>query len=134
MPLLACVLGPIEGHATAEELGLAEAWWAEALPAWRRWVAELREAGVPAQRARLLASSKGNPTPLIPRSRGQGTAPHFRGREQGDALEMAPAVAVEVYACVTCLYSAAALDAAAAASEDVASGACGGADSESQRG
>jgi hypothetical protein len=112
MPLLACALGPIEGYASSAELAVAEAWWAEALPAWPRWVTELQSAGIQEHRTRLLATVKGHPTPLIPRTKRRGCAPHIRGRDQVEALELAPAVAIEVYACVTCLYTAAAMDVA----------------------
>jgi hypothetical protein len=36
-----------------------------------------------------------------------GEVPHFKGKAQNAALELCPMVAVEVYACVTCLYSVA---------------------------
>lgn len=104
-PLLACVIGPIEGHCTAEELALAHDWWTAALPAWPRWVESLLDAGVASRRPALLAGSKGKANPLIPKARGRGTVPHFNGRAQNDALEMEPGVAVEVYACVACMYS-----------------------------
>jgi hypothetical protein len=38
-----------------------------------------------------------------------GDVPHFKGRAQNDALELSPMTAVEVYACITCLYSLAEL-------------------------
>ena len=38
-----------------------------------------------------------------------GEVPHFKGKAQNAALELSPMVAVEVYACVTCLYSMATL-------------------------
>ena len=50
------------------------------------------------------------PNALIPKTKGRGTVPHFNGRVQEEILEGAPATAVEIYACVTCLYSAAAMD------------------------
>jgi hypothetical protein len=34
-----------------------------------------------------------------------GEVPHFKGTAQNAALELCPMVAIEVYACVTCLYS-----------------------------
>lgn len=37
-----------------------------------------------------------------------GDVPHFKGRAQNHALELSPMTAVEVYACVTCVYSLAA--------------------------
>merc|ERR1712037_383333 len=83
-----------------------------ALPAWPRWIAALRAAGVCERRAELLAGCKGQPNPLIHKARGRGTVPHFNGRAQNDILEMEATVAVEVYACVACLYSSSALDAA----------------------
>jgi len=98
MPLLACVLGPIEGYCTADDLKLAAEWWTAALPAWGRWVSELNAAGLPACRGRILASTKGRPSPLIPRFQGCGTFPHVKGREQVEALELSPAIATEVYA------------------------------------
>jgi hypothetical protein len=117
-PLLACVLGPIEGHCTEQQLDFAENWWKEALPAWPRWVAELRAAGVPALKHRLLTVAKGNPNPLIPKAgKGAGTVPHFRGRDQNEALEMGGMVSVEVYAAITCMYSSAALEEAENESE-----------------
>lgn len=36
-----------------------------------------------------------------------GEVPHFKGQAQNAALELAPMVAIEVYACVTCLYTTA---------------------------
>ena len=110
-PLLGCVLGPVEGYCTQADIDTAMMWWTLALPAWPRWVEELVAGGLPGQRTKLLASAKGNPNPLIPKSRGRGTVPHIRGRLQVDALEDAsPMVALELMACVTCLYSAEALD------------------------
>lgn len=106
-PLLACAIGPIEGHYTAEQLEVAQGWWALALPAWPRWVAAMRKAGV--TRGPLLAAAKGNPNPLIHKTKGRGTVPHFKGKMQVEALERDPVVALEVYACVTCLYSQAAI-------------------------
>lgn len=104
-PLLAAVLGPIAGHCSTEQLLLANAWWTAALPAWPRWVKQLRAAKVLELRSTLLKGAKGTPNPLIHKARGRGTVPHFRGRAQNNALEMVPMVAIEVYACVTCLYS-----------------------------
>ncbi|CAB9503525.1 expressed unknown protein [Seminavis robusta] len=109
MPLLACVIGPVEGHCNAEQLEVAQQWWALALPAWPRWVESLRQAGVAAQREQLIKAAKGHPNPLIHNAKGHGTIPHFKGKMQVDALEKDPMVALEVYACVTCLYSQAAL-------------------------
>jgi len=108
-PLLACVLGPIEGHCTAQELEHASAWWAAALPAWPRWVSALRAACVPSLGAQLIAGAKGTPSPLIPRAKGHGMVPHFNGRSQNDAIERDPVVATEIYACVFSLYAAAEL-------------------------
>ncbi len=85
-------------------------WWTLALPSWPRWVAELTAAGVVELKQQLTATARGSPNPLIPKSRGRGTVPHFRGRDQVSALERAPMVAVEVYACIACMYSTAALD------------------------
>ena len=61
-------------------------------------------------RNRLFQTAKGRPNALIPKTKGRGTVPHFNGRVQEEILEGAPATAVEIYACVTCLYSAAAMD------------------------
>jgi hypothetical protein len=109
MPLLACAVGPVEGHCSAEQLEEAERWWALALPAWPRWVATLRAAGVDeSRREKLVASAsgkKGSATPLIFKHKGHGTVPHFKGKLQSELLEKDPMVAIEVYACVTCLYS-----------------------------
>lgn len=112
-PLLACALGrPIDGHCTQEQLDLAIQWWSLALPAWPKWVESLQ--GVLNNnndfRERLFRTSKGRPNALIPKTKGRGTVPHFNGRLQEQILEQAPTTALEVYACVTCLYSAAALD------------------------
>ena len=76
-PLLACVMGrPIEQHCTAEQLEVAETWWAAALPAWPRWMAALRQANVlqaPQDQAALIGSAKGQPNPLIFKAKGRGT-------------------------------------------------------------
>ena len=74
-PLLACALGPVEGHCTEEQIAVAMQWWTAALPAWPRWVTELQKAGVnePAYRERLLNSVKGQPNPLIYKAKGRGT-------------------------------------------------------------
>ncbi len=112
-PLIACVIGPIEGYYTAEQLAFAFEWWTAALPAWPRWVQSLREAGAMSWRDRLIKYAKGNPNPLIHKAKkgdNVGSIPHFKGKMQGDVLELAPMIAVEVYACVACLYSTAALD------------------------
>jgi len=109
-PLLACALGPIDGHCSADQLALAVEWWVAALPAWSIWIEKLRAAGIAERRSALLATSKGQATPLIHRARGRGTVPHFNGRAQNDALELDPGVATEVYACVMCMYSAAAFE------------------------
>jgi hypothetical protein len=104
-PLLACVIGPIDGHCSADQLAFAQQWWALALPAWNDWVGRLTAAGVCARRDQLLRGSKGGPNQLIPKARGHGTVPHFNGRAQNAALEAEPMVAIELYACITCLYS-----------------------------
>ena len=110
-PLLACVFGPIEKHCTEQQLGFAEEWWKEALPAWPRWVAELKAAGVPAMKDQCLRLAKGNPNPLIPKAgNAVGTVPHFRGKDQTEALEKGGMVSVEIYAAITCMYSSAALE------------------------
>ena len=57
-PLIACALGSIEDHCTAEQLQFAQQWWAAALPAWPRWVAQLRDAGVATWRQELIAQAK----------------------------------------------------------------------------
>ena len=103
-PLLACVIGPIDGHCSADQLAFAQQWWTLALPAWSDWVARLTAAGVLARRDQLLRGSKGGPNQLIPKARGHGTVPHFNGRSQNAALEAEPMVAIEVYACTACLY------------------------------
>jgi hypothetical protein len=109
-PLLACCLGPIEGHSTQEQLDQAFAWWSAALPAWGRWVNSLQVAGVVDTKSKLLARAKGRPNPLIHKARGHGTVPHFRGRDQSEALELDAMVAIEVYQCVATMYSTAALE------------------------
>jgi len=111
-PLLACVLGPIEGFYSEDELSIAQAWWSNVMPAWPRWVDELRVAGVPGQLEHLMRNVKGQPNPLIYKHKGWGSTnlnpsvPHFGGRAQNTVLEMAPMVEVELFACVTVLYSA----------------------------
>merc|ERR1712217_789854 len=117
-PLLACVIGPIEGHCTVEQLEFANAWWTAALPAWPRWVSLLRSAGVCDRRDALLRGHKGQPNPLIYKANGHGTVPHFNGKAQNEILELEPAVAVEVYACVACMYSTKALEASARQGEE----------------
>lgn len=75
-PLLACVFGvALRDHCTLEQLTVAHAWWNRALPAWPRWVEELRRVGVndPVYRNKLLASAKGRPNPLIHKAKGRGT-------------------------------------------------------------
>ena len=130
MPLLGCALGPIEGHCTAEQLQLAERWWAAALPAWPRWIAELRASGVAegARREQLLRTAKGSPNPLIPKSKGRGRVPHFQGKVQNRVLEEAGGgmLSIELYACVTCLYSQGAIRAAEAEEVAAAGGAAVG--------
>jgi len=103
------MLGAIEGHCTAAQLEVAGRWWALFLPAWPHWVSLLRAAGVGNMRAALLRTAKGSPTPLVFKAHGAGTVPHFHGQAQNRTLERDPAVAVEVYACVTCLWQAAAV-------------------------
>ena len=109
-PLIACVIGPIEGHSTKEQIEHAIQWWSLALPAWPCWIQELKGAGVPSLRSHLLSNAKGKPNALIPKTKGRGTVPHFPGKMQEQALEMAPTVAIEVDACIACLYAAAVLD------------------------
>jgi hypothetical protein len=109
-PLIACALGPIPGHSTKNQIEFATEWWSKALPAWPRWVKELQEAGLGKKKDALLSRSKGNPNLLIPKGRGYGTVPHFRGKDQVDSLELVPMVSIEVYACITCMYSQAALE------------------------
>jgi hypothetical protein len=58
----------------------------------------------------LVGQAKGNPTPLIHKAKGHGTAPHFKGRMQTAALEKAVMVSIEVYACVACMYSTTTMD------------------------
>mmetsp|Transcript_14319 Transcript_14319/g.41979 ORF Transcript_14319/g.41979 Transcript_14319/m.41979 type:complete len:266 (-) Transcript_14319:371-1168(-) len=107
MPLFACALGPIDNHCTAGQLDLATQWWTAALPAWPRWVQELRSSGVMERKEELVRSAKGQPNPLIPKTKGRGTVPHFRGVVQTRLLENAGGgmLSIEMYACVTCLYS-----------------------------
>ena len=111
-PLLACSLGqPIDGHCTEQQLNLAVQWWSLALPSWPQWMEALRIVlATEDLRERLFRTAKGRPNALIPKTKGRGTAPHFNGRLQEEILELAPTTALEVYASVTCLYSAAALD------------------------
>ena len=109
MPLLACAIGPIEGHCTSDQLAAAMEWWSLALPAWPRWVSTLRAAGVgPEQKAKLVAQAKGRPCLLIHKAKGVGTVPHFKGKIQVALLESDPGIATEVYACVATMYSQAA--------------------------
>ena len=111
-PLLACVLGEIEGYCSAEEVAIATAWWTVIMPAWPRWIEELRAAGVGRQYGTLMRSisKKASTNPLIFKRKGWGTTnqnpsvPHFSGKAQNAALEMAPMVEIEVFACVTILY------------------------------
>jgi hypothetical protein len=99
VPLVACVIGPVEDFYTAAELETAMAWWTLALPAWPRWVESLRRAGLHERREMLLKSAKGQATPLIFRARGHGKVPHIKGKEQSAAIELDMQVALEVYAC-----------------------------------
>lgn len=99
VPLIACVIGPVDGFYTVEDLDLAMAWWTLALPAWPRWVKALTRAGLLERRDRLLKSAKGQATPLIFKSRGRGKVPHMKGKEQSAAIELDMQVALEVYAC-----------------------------------
>merc|ERR1712164_48231 len=46
IPLLACVLGPIDGHCSQSDLYVANEWWSQVMPSWTRWVLALRDAGV----------------------------------------------------------------------------------------
>ena len=110
-PLLACCFGPIEGYSTQEQIDTAFSWWSAALPSWPRWVKTLKEAGVVNRKDKLLQRAKGRPNPLIHKAKGHGTVPHIKGRDQSAALELDAMVSIEVYACVTCMYSTAALDA-----------------------
>eukprot|EP00038_Savillea_parva_P012793 m.207001 g.207001 ORF g.207001 m.207001 type:complete len:258 (+) comp23537_c0_seq1:89-862(+) len=114
VPLIACVLGPIEGYFSSTDLALAMEWWSLALPAWPRWVKALQDAGLPARRDTLLKSAKGPATPLIFRAKGRGKVPHIKGKEQTSAIEMDMTVALEVYACCQVLYSIKNLDMARA--------------------
>ena len=111
-PLLACSLGqPIDGHCTQQQLNLAVQWWSLALPSWPQWMNSLHNVLADENlRSRLLQSAKGRPNHLIPKTKGRGTVPHFNGKLQEEILEKVPATALEVYACVTCLYSVATLD------------------------
>ncbi|KAL3923437.1 MAG: hypothetical protein SGILL_001660 [Bacillariaceae sp.] len=110
MPLLACVIGSVEGYCTPAQLEIARQWWTFALPAWPRWIEALKKAGVAKSRLRLLKSARGQPNALIPKVKGNhGTIPHVWGKLQSEALEQDPVVAIEVYACVTLLYSKSAI-------------------------
>lgn len=136
-PLLACALGYIPNHCTKEQVEYAIAWWSAVFPAYPRWVEELRIAGLSldsAEGKKLMSSvtapknkknkSSNNPAPSIHSNSIHsnsnnlifklskdvyGDVPHFKGRAQNDALELSPMTAVEVYACITCLYSLAEL-------------------------
>ena len=46
-----------------------------------------------------------NPNPLIFRSKGHGMVPHLKGKIQTDMIESDGMVAIELYACVACMYS-----------------------------
>ena len=110
-PLLACVFGPMEGYCMQEQIEIALIWWTLALPSWPRWTEQLRlTPGVLEFRDRLRSTAKGQPNALIPKTRGRGKVPHFTGKLQVEILEMVPTVALEVYACVACLYSTAAYE------------------------
>lgn len=107
MPLIACALGPIEGYCTSEHLDLAARWWTLVLQAWPRWVGDLKKSGVLERKDELLQNTKGRPIPLIPKTKGRGTVPHFRGNLQTRLLEEAGGgmLSIELYACVASLYS-----------------------------
>lgn len=110
-PLIGCLFGPISSYSKQEDIDFAIEWWTKALPAWPRWIQELKDAGVNDEKLKFyLSRAKGNPNQLIPKTKGHGTVPHFRGKDQVDILEMAPMVSIELYACVTCMYSQAALE------------------------
>jgi hypothetical protein len=103
-------------------------WWTEVFPAFPRWVQQLQEAGLTRDSPdgfRLLSSvtlpkkKKGNNNNnnnsnnfnnsnnlifKLPKDI-YGEVPHFKGKAQNEALELAPMVAIEVYACVTSMYS-----------------------------
>ena len=96
VPLLACVVGPIEGLCSEAQLEFASRWWAAALPAWPRWVRDLKKAGAGTWREQLLRSAKGTPTPLMPKNKHCGTAPHFNGPLQGQVLELDREVAAQL--------------------------------------
>ena len=115
VPLIACVIGPIRNYCNAAQLEFATKWWTAALPSWPKWIDNLRDAGALGWRERLLKRAKGQKNPLIHKAKGCGYAPHFNGKTQVQFLELAPMVAIEVYACVTCLYSQSAMQAQALA-------------------
>ena len=119
-PLLACVLGEIPGFCNSQQVAYAIAWWEAVFPCYRKWIAELRAAGLTRDSIngkKLLSSAtflkksknngqRSNTNNLISKlpKHIYGEVPHFKGRAQNEALELAPMVAIEVYACVTCLY------------------------------
>lgn len=117
VPLIACVIGPIENYCTAAQLDFATRWWTAALPSWPKWIDQLREAGALDWRERLLKRAKGQKNSLIHKAKGCGHAPHFNGKVQVQVLELAPMVAIEVYACVTCMYSQSAVRAQCSSSQ-----------------
>eukprot|EP00957_Ditylum_brightwellii_P129048 9844131-Ditylum_brightwellii.AAC.1 len=104
-PLFAMIVGPIEGCNTAEELKFASQWWTEVFPAWPCWVEQLKQSGLTERCEELIRMAKGQPTSLIPRARGYGTVPHFQGRMQTEAIESSPDEAVELFACISYMYS-----------------------------
>eukprot|EP00961_Rhodomonas_salina_P132273 1780252-Rhodomonas_salina.1 len=53
-PLIACSIGPIEHHCSAQEIEAANTWWTNVLPAWPRWVSELQVAGINDHREALI--------------------------------------------------------------------------------
>jgi hypothetical protein len=130
-PLLACALGEISGYCSKDQVKYATLWWSAVFPAFPRWIEELRNAGLrhDSQHGIRLINSAfykknknnqqsnnlviGNSTNLsntnnliFKYSKSiYGEVPHFKGKEQNAALELSPMVAIEVYACVACLYS-----------------------------
>ena len=130
-PLLACVLGELPPYCSKAQVEYALEWWSAVFPALPRWVKELRDAGLTVDCAggqKLIGSittPKKNKSHIQTTDKAQlakrtsstnnlifkhskdiyGEVPHFKGKAQNAALELSPMVAVEIYACVTCMYA-----------------------------
>ena len=101
-PLLCCAIGQEwPGLCTMSQLEYAVKWWTAIFPSYPNWIEKLREAGIVKACANLPA--KGN-TVLIPKLPQAGKAPHFKGKQQNDILELDMQVAIEVYASIANLY------------------------------